>query len=74
MRLVTSSGYTITFLHTFLSQGICDAIGDFVHLLIGERTINSYQGFVVGLCLSKVTNALMEEFKWCFACSSLTQA
>ena len=48
-------------LHAAFSQGGGDAIGHLVHLFIGVFGINSHQCLMVGLCLCKVSDTLVEE-------------
>ena len=54
-------------------QGGSDAVGGLIHLLIGVFPINSHQGLMLRLRLSKVTDTLVEEPEWRFTRCRLTQ-
>ena len=65
--------HTVALLDTTLMQGGSDAIGDFIHLLIGILRIYGHQSLMVGLCLGEMTDTLMEELEGSLTGCRLTQ-
>ena len=52
-------------------QSTGDSVGDFIHFLICICGINGHKCLLVGLCLGKVTDTLVEQFERRFTCGSL---
>ena len=59
--------------NTTLAQGISNAVGCFVHFLIGIGGVTGYQSFCIRLLLSIITDAVVVEFKWHLASGHFTQ-